>query len=512
MIKLIHSAGALAGLRLVLALAGAACWVLALPSAGLWALAPLAPAALVVASSGVNLVARLGLGYAFGAAAAYGIWGWMFEVVGFGLAHSVVLAVYLGAYPAVFAALLPHVRRSRLPFAIGAAALWTALDVLRAHAGFLAFPWGTLGLSQASDLPLLQTAAVFGEEGVTFLVVLLGAALAQAAVERRPRLLVGPVSAVAIACGAGALRLAAGEPAPSLRVAAVQPAILREERATRDGERATLLRLEKLTREAATTRPALIVWPETAVRSLTERSDLFDGVQGLARETGATMVVGASRSEKFPSEGSSDSTSGFRLRQTNLAVVFRPDAASPETYRKALLVPFAEYLPAPSFPWPSWLIGKTFDVVPGDGPGLFRLADGTPFAPLICWENLFSGFVRRAAAGGARVLVQLTNDNWFGETAAPLQHDLASVVRAVESGLPVVVSSNTGPSLVADRKGRVLSRAPKLFAAAVVSAAVAPGDGATPFVKGGWLFGAIACVAAIAALLDGSRRRSDSPG
>ena len=511
MSKLIHALGPFgAGLRLLLALAGAACWVLALPSAGLWALAPLAPAALVVAASGLGLPARIGLGYAFGAAAAYGIWGWMFEVVGFGLAHSVVLAVYLGAYPAVFAALLPLLRRSRFPFAAGAAALWTALDVLRAHAGFLAFPWGSLGQAQTPNLPLLQTASVLGEEGVTFLVVLLGAALAEAIVTRRPRPLVLPAGLVALACAAGALRLASGGGAPLLRVAAVQPAILREERATRDGERATLRRLEKLTREAATARPALIVWPETAVRSLTERPDLFEWVQSLARETGATMVVGASRSEKFPSEDAAGGT-GFRLRQTNLAAVFTSGgSAAPVIYSKTLLVPFAEYLPAPSFPWPSWLVGKTFDVVPGDGPTVLRLADGTPFAPLICWENLFADFSRRSVAGGARILVQLTNDNWFGATAAPLQHDAASVLRAVENGVPVVVSSNTGPSLVADAKGRVLARAPRIFEPAFVSAAVSPGGGATPFSRGGWLFGAFASAAAAAAVLDGWRRRRES--
>jgi apolipoprotein N-acyltransferase len=496
-------------LRVLLSVAGAFCWVLALPSAGLWALAPLAPAGLILASAGLGAWAGLGLGYVFGVVSAFGIYSWMFELSGFGFAHAAVLATYLALYPAAFAALLPLFRRSRLPFAWGAAALWTALDVLRAHAGFLAFPWGTLGLSQVPDLPLLQTAAVLGEEGVTFLVVLLGAVLAQAAVERRPRALVLPAAAVALACGAGALRLATRDTAPALRVAAVQPAILREERSTPAGDRATLERLEHLTRAAASGRPALVVWPETAVRSLMERPDALARVQALADETSATLVVGTSRAEKFPSPGSSGETA-YLTRQINLAAVFSPGGAgAPGVYSKALLVPFAEYLPAPSFPWPKWLVGPTFDVVPGGGPASFRLADGTPFAPLICWENLFAGFVRRAARGGSGVLVQLTNDNWFGETAAPLQHDAASAVRAVENGLPVVVSSNTGPSLVADRMGRILARENRLFAAAVVSAAVAPGEGATPFARGGWLFGAVACAAAAAALLDGSRRRGD---
>ncbi|MGA7991048.1 MAG: apolipoprotein N-acyltransferase, partial [Thermoanaerobaculia bacterium] len=440
------------------------------------------------------------------------IYSWMFELSGFGIAHAAVLATYLALYPASFAALLPLLRRSRVPFVWGTAALWTALDVLRARAGFLAFPWGTLGQSQVPDLPLLQTAALLGEEGVTFFVALLGVALAQAVTERRLRPLVLPSAAVALACGAGALRLAAPEATRSLRVAAVQPAILRHERATVAGDRATFERLERLTREAARGRPALVVWPETSVRDLTERPGLLARVQALADETGATLVAGASRAEKFPTTGGAAGDLPFRTQQFNLAAVFAPGDTAPKMYSKALLVPFAEYLPAPSFPWPKWLVGPTFDVVPGGGPALFRIADGTPFAPLICWENLFSGFVREAAARGAHVLVQLTNDNWFGETAAPLQHDAASVLRAVENGLPVVVSSNTGPSLVADRYGRVLAQAPKLFATAVVAASVVPGDRPTPFARGGWLFGAVACAVAAAALLDGAAVAGDSPG
>lgn len=495
-------------LRLLLALAGAACWILALPPAALWGLAPLAPGLLVLACAGATAAGGAGLGFLFGVVSAFGIFGWMFEVAGFGLRHAAVLGAYLGLYPALFGATLAFLSRSRLPFAWGAAAAWTAVDLLRGHAGFLAFPWGSLGQAQAPDLPLLQTAAVLGEEGVTFLVVLLGAALASAALARRVSPLAVPAAAVALACVLGAWRISSRGPAATLRVAAVQPAILREERATRDGERATLRRLEALTREAAAARPALIVWPETAVRNLTEREDLLEWLRGLAEGTGATMVVGASQAEKFPTEGTDGG--GFRVRQYNLAVAVAPGGVSRDTYRKSVLVPFAEYLPAPSFPWPKALVGRTFDVVPGGGPATFRLADGTPFMPLICWENLFSGFVRRGSAGGARLLVQLTNDNWFGATAAPLQHDAASIVRAVENGLPVVVSSNTGPSLVADARGRVVARTRKLFKEAVVTAAVAPGGGGTFFARAGRSFGALAALAAAAALLDGWRAGRDS--
>jgi len=231
----------------------------------------------------------------------------------------------------LLAALLPLLRRSRLPLPFGAAALWTALDVLRGRA-----------------------AAV-----------------------RNLRPLAVPGAAFAVALLLGALRLSSPLPQATLRVAAIQPAIGLQERATPRGEKATLERLERLTREAAKDRPALIAWPETSVRSLMERRDSFEWVQGLAAGTDATLIVGASQAEKFPgADGDS-----YLLRQNDLAVAFRPKGGEPSTYRKALLVPFAEYLPAPSFPWPKKLVGKSFDVVSGESPGLFRLSDGTPIAP-----------------------------------------------------------------------------------------------------------------------------------
>lgn len=495
------------GLRLLAALSGAACASLALPSAGLWALAPLAPAGLVLAGAGLGSGPSAALGFAYGTAAAWGTYAFMFQLPAFNLAQAFVLSTYLAAYPTVFAALLPLLRRSRLPLPWGAAALWTALDILRARTGFLAFPWGTLGQSQAPDLPLLQTAAVLGEEGVTFLVVLLGAAAAEALATRKVRSLAVPGATVAVAFLLGALRLSFPPPQPTLRVSAIQPAIGLQERATAKGEKATFERLERLTREAAKDRPALIVWPETSVRSLMERRDSFEWVQGLASDTGATLIVGASQGEKFPgADGGS-----YLLRQNNLALAFGPHGGEPLVYQKALLVPFAEYLPAPSFPWPKKLVGRSFDVVPGGSPGLFRLADGTPVAPLICWENLFGDFVARASRE-ARVLVQLTNDAHFGESAEPLQHGLATVLRAVENGVPAVVSSNAGPSFVVDARGRVLARVPGLFTRGVASAAVAPRSGPTPFARGGRLSGYASVAVAAAALLDGRRRRRDIGG
>ena len=113
------------------------------------------------------------------------------------------------------------------------------------------------------------------------------------------------------------------------------------------------------------------------------------------------------------------------------------------------------------FDWPTWLVAPGLASLQAGSGALPRwaLADGTRIAALICWENLFVEQTRDAVGQGAQVIVQLTNDAWFGHSAASRQHNLASVLRAVESRVPVVITSNAGPSQIIDADGRVRARA-----------------------------------------------------
>ena len=181
-----------------------------------------------------------------------------------------------------------------------------------------------------------------------------------------------------------------------------------------------------------------------------------------------------------------DSAAPRSLRR-NEAVLVGPGFEATAPYRKTLLVPFVEELPlAGRVRWPAWLSRGGFGIDRGDGPQSFTLPDGTRFTAVICWENLFSGYVRRAVSDGARLLVVLTNDAWGGRSAAAHGHNAVSVLRAVETGLPVLVASNAGPSLGIDRRGRVIARPRGVFTHEVVTAAVKPGT-ATPYARGGGL-------------------------
>jgi apolipoprotein N-acyltransferase len=417
---------------------------------------------------------------------AFGIFRWLFEVPGFGMHHAVLLAVYVALYPATWCAGLSAFCAARLPLLVTAPALWVVLDYVRAHAGFLALPWASLAHSQYGNLAILQIATVTGEYGVTFLVVMASVAIADLIVRRTWRSVLIAGIVIGLAHAAGALALARPDGAAPLQVAVVQPNIHPDERRTAESREATLDRLERLTRVAAASRPAVIVWPETAVWDLSRDPALVKRLHGLAVTTETPLIVGASEVVKFAPK---QEGIVMQTRSHNSAYFVEPGRPLAEPYRKMRLVPFAEYRPLEEIVrWPEWLVPRVHAMTPGEVRQQFTLDDGTRIGVLICWENLFADFVRPAVGDGAQLLVQLTNDAWFGRTAASRQHNLASVLRAVENRTPVVIASNTGPSQIIDPYGRVVATVPTLFGEGMTSADITLGVGGTPYTRMGDLY------------------------
>ena len=484
--------------RLLLALLAAGLWWLSFPEPdrGLACWFVLTP--LVLACRGLGPFAAAGLGFLFGVVGGYAIYSWLFGVVGFGLHHSLLVAAAYAPIQALFGFCLPLLRRSRLPFVLTAPALWTALEFAKGHFGFLAAPWATFAQSQHADLPLLQIATLGGEAAVTFFVALGGVAVAEAVARRSFRPLALPAAAIVLAHFGGLIALRVGSRPAEVRVAAVQPAALFEEIVTAPGEEKVHQRLFDGTRRAAGYRPAFIAWPETAIQNLPRRPDLEKAVQSLTDEVQVPIVVGTSVSQKFLVKGP---TMTARLRAYNSSYLYRPGQSPEGPYNKVVLLPFGEFVPMPWFPWPRWLVHMTFDVVPGRGEGsLLALPDGTRLAPIICWENLFSTLVRRRVAAGADLVVHQANLSWFGRTEAPLQHRLATVLRAVENRVPVVVASNLGPSTVIDGWGRIVADEPRLFAPGLVTASVPKGSGPTFYTRFGDVFAWLTTLLVIAGL------------
>lgn len=513
--------------RVGLAFSSAGLLIGSLPSPDIGWLAWIALAPLLIACDGLMPTRAAALGFVTGMAANFGIYQWLFEVKGFEIYHFLILSCYFALYPAAWCAGIARLARHPRTLLFGAPALWVLLDYLRANAGFMAFPWGTLAHTQHDNLAILQVASITGEYGVTFLVALGNAAIAQTIIillahrsanslrwnreatnppqsppstrlktglfQRGKQVILQHIgvivapSIIGLAHALGLSVLHTEQPGPMLRVAAVQPSILLGERDTPDGRALVLNRLDRLSRKAAALRPALIGWPETAVAG-NLRADPFlaYSLLALAHDLQTPIALGVGEVEKF----AAPDEQGKRARRAyNSAYFMKPNGQFEEPYIKRALLPFGEYVPLETIiGWPAWLAPPAFNTVVGNGPKLFKLDDGTSFAPLICWENLFAPLARESVQMGARLLVVHTNDGWFGRSAAPRQHNLAAVLRAVENRVPIVISSNTGPSAIIDSYGQIVAMASGLFTETVVTGEVKLHSGARLYTRFGDVF------------------------
>jgi apolipoprotein N-acyltransferase len=236
---------------------------------------------------------------------------------------------------------------------------------------------------------------------------------------------------------------------------------------------------------------------------------LFDedpGLAALLRETtrreGVYLFFGNDDREASPRAGERIYV-GAKLLSPKGDLVYR--------YRKMQLVPFGEYVPlAPLFTlggrFAAKLVQEVSDFTPGKEAATGGV-DGHPVGGYICYEAIFPSLVRRFAANGAELLVNVTNDAWYGTTSAPHQHLTMAVFRAVENGRYMVRAANTGITAVVDPRGRVLDET-RLFDSTVVVREVAFVAETTFYTRHGdvfaWACAAVALVLA-AATFRGSR-------
>ena len=489
--------------RLTLALLSSLLVVLSLPDPDWWWLSWVCLVPLTLAVRDWRPGWSFLTGLLFGAAAIFGTCRWIFNVPGFGLRQALPIAVSCGLFPAVWslAAARPFPSAGRRIAAL--APLWILLDFGKTHVGFLSFPWAPLAWSQHANLPLLQLASVTGEYGITFLVVVANLALAEAIATRNWRPPVAACVVLAVVHLWGVLQIDRPEGSRTIRVASVQPSIPSAEGwQSPDGER-ILARLRTLTLEAATAAPSLVVWPENAVRMIPVAATVAGPVAETCREAGVPLIAGVAEMDKAYVPGSDGRTMSISPAARNDAWFLLPDGTVAGRYSKTILLPFSEYLPLqPAVRWPQWLVPRQPTGVRGEGPVLFTLPGGVGVAPFICWENIFPAFIRTSAALGPGIFVQLSNEIHWGRSAGGFQHNLASVLRAVEHRIPVVVSSNTGPTAVIDPWGRVVAANDRLFESAVVAADVPLAGAPTLYTRlGNWALypAAIAFLAAFAA-------------
>lgn len=403
------------------------------------------------------------------------------------------LAGYLALYWAAFCAALTAFRfDSGTRYVIVASSLWVALEFLRGFL-FTGFPWNLLGYSQYQTRPINQIAAVTGVYGVSFVVMAANAGLARTlrgpGSWKRRLAFLGPAAVIiVVAFSYGWLRPPSPTATAVVRVAVVQGAIDQSVKWDREWQERTLAIYRRLTSAAVPQEPRLIVWPETAVPFFLSEDPRTATIADAARQAHAYLLTGAP-----------DLRSGA---PRNSAVLFGPDGAAHGEYDKRHLVPFGEYVPLKRLLWFVNVLagGAIGEFAPGTAPNVFPTSVGR-VGVFICYEAIFPSDVRDVVLAGADVLVNITNDAWFGRSAAPIQHLAMATFRAIETQRYVIRAANTGISAIVAPDGEII-QASALFTPAVLVGNVSPIVRRTPYVQYGDAFawGTVA-VSAIAMLV-----------
>ena len=352
----------------------------------------------------------------------------------------------------------------RMLWCLGCAALWVTWEMAQARI-LSGFPWNPLGASQYQMVPLIQIASVTAVYGVSFLMVWFSAALAcgVAMTLRRPhqrwaglREVFAPLLAVVTVVSLGVSKVSQPTaPSERLRVALIQPSIPQTQIWDPEADLPRFRQLLSLSEAALTEKPQLLVWPEAAVPSYFRWNTnqiggrtVQQAITDLARRHKVWIITGADDLE--PS-----STSPQEINYFNSSFVITPGGEIGANYRKRRLVMFGEYVPlARWLPFLKDFTGVHGAFTPGTKPVAFRLG-GVTTSVLICFEDVFAHLAREYVQGDTDFLLNLTNNGWFGESAAQWQHAVAAIFRAVENRTPLVRCANNGLSCWVDSNGRM---------------------------------------------------------
>lgn len=361
------------------------------------------------------------------------------------------LPALLGVYYGLAALLWHRWRGLNVRGAALLALLLFAAEYARGHL-FSGFPWNLFGYVWTDILPVAQSASLFGVYGLTLL-TLLAACLPVALFTRTKAAL----SANLLACSAllllavwGGLRLQ--EPSAvttAQRFRIVQPNIaqaMKWDPTQREAHLQTLLRLSA----PAVSAPTLIIWPESAVTFfLTDDASRRSQIAA-ALPNDAVLVTGGDRRQPNYAAG--------RWDYFNSLLILDGDRVS-TVYDKFHLVPFGEYVPLQSFGPVATATAGMGSFKAGSAPQTLQVRGFPPFSPLICYEVIFPGAVTDKT-GRAQLLINITNDAWYGRSAGPHQHLAIARMRAIEEGLPLLRAANTGISAQIDAYGRIVGALP----------------------------------------------------
>lgn len=366
-----------------------------------------------------------------------------------------VMFLYIGLYMAVGLLFSKLLGLWLLPF------IWAGLEYLKGL-GELGFPWLSLGYSQARYPLIIQQASIYGIYGISFWLVLLNLAVFYYLLDKKIKDLLVLSIIFIIPVLFGYIRLQS-KPLQSKEVSVgiVQPNIdpnLKFSAAMRDQTFDRLIRLSEMCQEKNPNRRLnLIVWPETATPIFIVNPGVYqDKVIDLVDRLVIPVLTGTPLYDRKKQE------------IYNGAVLIEPKKGITQEYKKLHLVPFGEHIPFDKYiPIFRKIDFGEGDYAPGNEYTVFS-TDRVKFSCLICFESIFPELSREFVRRGAELLVNITNDGWFGKISGPQQHNDMAILRTVECGVPLVRSANTGISMVVDQYGRVLTEK-ELFKEDIIS-------------------------------------------
>ena len=393
-----------------------------------------------------------------------------------------LLVAYLSLYVGLFAYGLNRFSKGHpVNIFLLAPVTWTALEYLRSTHSIYGFSWQGLGYSQFQSLPVIQMASITGVYGISALIVLVNAGLfvlIHPAFEKYPvwrnlrkRIAVSTFLFLLLCVGYGKWTLNQ-EPVystPPVRVGLIQGNIPQAIKWDPDYRNDVLQRYRNLTLKAAAFKPDLMVWPEAVTpfffgRDVSGTRYVLDTVQ----QAQTPLVLGSPAVKETESVLNQNAP-----RRLYNSAYFVSPGKKLERYDKIHLVPFGEFVPFRSILFfIDKMVANIGDFERGEGAKVFRLGDHG-FAVSICFEIIFPDLVRQSVKQGAGYLVNITNDAWFGKSAASYQHMSMVAMRAVENRVPIVRAANTGISGTIDAYGRIID-ATEIFEEEWLIAAIHP--------------------------------------
>jgi apolipoprotein N-acyltransferase len=348
---------------------------------------------------------------------------------------------------------------------IAAPFVWVTMEFARAHLPEISFPWNLLGYSAAANAAFRQSTTITGIYGLSFLMAAFNALLAWAdaarevPVKKRLSWIGASIAALLLVAVLGSRFVPRAQANHTAR--AVQPNFPEVDSYPPDWfevHKPDLDELEDLSLDPTPNKPDLIIWPETPAPFSWEDNRFSKRASSLAEHAGHPFVAGVIRWRQETLK------SGHTIQAPyNSAILVDPQGQQIFSYDKRHLVPFGEYEPFP-------LIHRVVQSVSDEVGGFHKGAELATVGPLpggfklgvyICYEAIYPGEIREFAAKGANLFINISNDGWFGKSAAARQHLLMARVRAVENRRWVLRVTNSGLTAAIDPYGRIYQDIPR---------------------------------------------------